>query len=92
MAKRQMTEEDRAKKGVSKIRLYQKVFSGPDGHAVLLDLMSTHYMLRTSYSKDPLEMAANEGERQVVLRILSMMNMDTSQLEERIKEHVRENV
>jgi hypothetical protein len=66
--------------------LYQKVFSGPDGRAVLYDMMATHGML-TPHHVDTNKMLLKEGERLVVLRILSILKVDVKQLLERIEEH-----
>ncbi len=70
-------------------RLYQKVFSGPDGSAVLYDLMNAHGML-TSHSSETNKMLLKEGERLVVLRILSILKTSPQQLLERIDENVDE--
>lgn len=81
-----------AEKSVTKISVYQKVFSGPDGQAVLLDLMAAHGMLQSTYTGDVHQMLIKEGERNAVLRILKLLNTDPKQLMERIKEHEAEMV
>lgn len=65
---------------------YKNTFGSEHGRRVLLDLMKAHFMMGTSFSKEPLEMALNEGERNVILRILSYLNIDHKNLEELIKE------
>ncbi len=70
----------KARKKVSVLEAYQRCFAGEHGHKVLLDLMRTHFVTSSTFSKDPLEMAHNEGERNVVLRILYHMKIDTNAL------------
>jgi hypothetical protein len=74
-------------KVVSKIRQYQQVFSGPDGEAVLNDLMKTHYIVGSTFDGDVNKALFREGERNVVLRILSMLKMDVKLIQERIRLH-----
>jgi hypothetical protein len=79
-----------ARRVVARLSRYQKVFSGPDGHWVLYDLMKSHGVLTTNFDKDPYVLAAREGERGVILRIMSLLKVDPKTLEERIDEHVQE--
>lgn len=79
-----------AQRSVSKVKLYQSVFSGPEGRKVLLDLMSTHGMMNSTFSGDVNAMLIKEGERNVVLRILTMLKQDINQLQERINSYVSE--
>lgn len=76
-----------ARKGYAKIVDYQAVFSTAQGRAVLHDLMSAHNMLVPTYAKDVNDMLINEGERRVVLRILTFLNTDPRTLLERIEEN-----
>lgn len=76
-----------ARKGYAKVVDYQAVFNTPQGRAVLHDLMASHNVLQPSYTKDPYETAKNEGERTVVLRILTLMRTNPRTLLERIEEH-----
>lgn len=69
--------------------MYQKVFSGPDGRAVLYDLMEYHGIL-SAHPKQATEMALKEGERLVVLRILALLKTNPNELMERIEEHVQD--
>lgn len=64
---------------------YQVVFNSPAGQAVLQDMMSVHYIMKPTISSDPLTMAHREGERNAVLRVLAILNMNLTQLRERIK-------
>lgn len=66
---------------------FQQVFGSEAGKAVLYDLMKFGHMLHSSFSpKDPYETAFREGERNIVLRIMSVLEMDPEQLKQRIKE------
>jgi len=69
----------------TKIRSYRKVFGTREGQHVLHDLMSCCHMLHPSFVKDPYEAAFREGERNAVLRILTLINEDPAKLEARIK-------
>ncbi len=65
---------------------YQATFTSAEGEKVLFDMMKAHHMLGSSFCKDPYESAFNEGERAVVLRILSMLKTDVTQLAKRIED------
>lgn len=77
------------RKSVQKLNMYQRVFSGPEGQAVLYDMMKTHGML-SPHPADPHQMALKEGERLVVLRILTILKTDPKQVLERIEQHEAE--
>jgi len=61
---------------VSKLaETYKRLFSGPDGEAVLKDLLKFgHFTQPTFVAGSPCESSFNEGKRRVVLRILSFLN------------------
>ncbi len=86
-----MTDEqdEKAKgrrKALAKIVDYQKVFGDPIGKKVLQDMMSEHFMLKSTHVKgDPYTSALHEGERNVMLRLLSVLKIDPKELEHRIK-------
>lgn len=81
-----LAEKEMAKKQVARITDYKKVFESESGKRVLYDLMGTHFFLRTSFVKnDPYETALREGERNVVIRILQRLNMDSARLKEFIE-------
>lgn len=75
----------RPRKVVDQAISYQAVFSSAEGEKVLFDLMRTHHIIGTTFSKDPHEMALKEGERNVVLRILSIMKIDVDELAKKIE-------
>lgn len=78
---------ERAKAQVRRIQLYKDVFGSEQGQEVLMDLMRTHHVLGTTYSpKDPNQIHIYEGERNVVLRILTYLELDTDELLKRMRE------
>ena len=90
---------DRAKEEKKKlIGFYKKLFEKTDdnraGLAVLEDLFSFCGMDRSSFCPgDPYSMAFNEGARRVFLRIMGMLRMNVTDVEElmkKLKEKERE--
>jgi len=60
---------------------YKDTFSGPNGEAVLKDLLNfCHYDKPTYVIGDQYQTAYNEGMRRVALRITSILNMDDKQI------------
>lgn len=55
---------------------YRTVFETPQGQRVLEDLVGFCCPHATSFRTDPLEMARNEGRREVWLHIHSILNLD----------------
>jgi hypothetical protein len=70
----------KARKKISIISAYKELFNTPLGRIVLFDLMKTHYMNSPVYDENVNLMLLREGERNVVLRILSRMKVDVTQL------------
>lgn len=54
-------------------RAYQDVFNSPKGQEVLKDLMKAHYFFNSTVSENSILMAEKEGERNVILRILTIL-------------------
>lgn len=54
---------------------YQKTFNNPMGKEVLRDLSILCAPMKTSFSRDALEMAYREGRREVWLRIQTYLNL-----------------
>jgi len=74
-------------KSLAKISDYKATFLEGRGQKVLHDMMRAHFMMATTYVKgDPYESAMREGERQVIIRILSILKVDLKKLEKHIKE------
>lgn len=53
---------------------YNAFVQSPSGRNVLKDMLAAHYHNASSFSPDPYQTAFNEGERNVVLRILTILN------------------
>lgn len=69
--------EDKAKAGRKLISQYKKVFGSPEGKAVLYDLMRANHVLSSTY--DPTvesHVFLREGQRNAVLRILTILKMN----------------
>lgn len=71
-----MTEDERRRLARLKaIRdSYRRIFASEDGKIIWDDLAKAHYMTSSTFSSDPLELARREGERNVLLRIWSILN------------------
>ena len=81
-----------AKKRATIVTAYQKIFSTPEGKKVLYDLMKNHHILTPIFGKglSDKEIFAREGDRNVFLRILSMLKIDAKELYDRIEEYQHE--
>lgn len=73
-----------AKRQANLLSAYQNIFKSPDGELVLKDLMRTHGILSNIFKGDVNNMLISEGERNVVLRILSILKIDMNAIYERI--------
>ena len=79
-----------SKKKVSLVNDYKNIFSTPHGNRVLMDLCHHHHIFSSTFKGEkPLELAFSEGEREVVLRILSFLNMDTIKLIKEYETHLK---
>ena len=82
---------DNRKSGMRKqariISAYKNIFESQQGKEVLADLMQVHNMLNSTHSPSVHDIYFKEGERNVVLRILSILKTDTKKLIERIEAH-----
>lgn len=67
---------------------YRVVFNPDDKHSqeVLKDLCSAHYVFDAGFDPDPVELARMAGERNVVLRILSIIKMKPEDITSLAKE------
>ncbi len=65
---------------------YRMLFDGVGGkdHAdeVIKDLCSAHHVFDSGFDPDPIELARMAGERNVVLRILTILKLNPSQIAE----------
>lgn len=85
-----MATNKAARKSLKRIEAYQALFSTADGTLVLEDLMQTHHMLSSTYTGDATQILIREGERNVVLRILTILKTNPKQLLERIEQHEKD--
>lgn len=74
---------DTAKKLVSQ---YQKVFGSVEGKAVLYDLMRVNFILTPTLGEDVNLTLVHEGQRNTILRILTILKMDPAKLRGTIEE------
>lgn len=74
------------KRRLAKVQDYQKTFQSDHGRKVLYDLIDAHGLMATNFHENPSVLAAREGERGVVLRILQILKTDHEQLRKLIEE------
>jgi hypothetical protein len=82
-------EERRADKHKTMMMDYKRVFGSEQGRRVLSDLIANHFVMNSTYSRGPqaeLDMAFKEGQRQVVMRLMTIMKYDPEQTAQAIKE------
>lgn len=81
-----MTTNKTNKRALGRVLDYQHVFGTPEGRRVLYDLMGNHGLLSSGFSKDPYDMARMAGERNVVVRILTILNVEPKKLQRMMEE------
>jgi len=78
---------------VSHVEIYKQTFQDGVGEEVLLDLLERFYLMgplvRTK-KIDPLDLAYNEGQRNVVLYILKQLNTDLRTLKKLIEQRYKD--
>lgn len=74
---------DRGKKLVS---LYKSVFNSPSGKKVLHDLMLNNFVFTSTFSPDSNLVKLREGQRNAVLRIMTIIEMDPDKFIEIVNE------
>jgi len=79
------------KKNLEVTRAYLRMFATADGKKILQDIMETCKINKSCFDADPYEMARMEGERNVALRILAILNTDESKLIEMFKDNTDRN-
>ncbi len=80
-------QEKSLKKRASLVQEYKTVFSTYAGRRVLYDLMNKHHMLTPSIYEPNMNITfVHEGERNVVLGILKIINENPQKLAKRIEE------
>jgi hypothetical protein len=80
-------EVELKKKQVRKNNDYHEVFGTAQGKRVLHDLMKTHYVLSTTHvPMDGIATAHNEGERNAVIRILTILKTSPARMQRLMEE------
>lgn len=80
-------DKEKKEKFLVKQQDYKRTFSSEHGKRVLYDLMNDHYAIRSTYERgDALELAYREGQRQVVLRILTILKFEPEKIKQTIVE------
>ena len=78
-------DQDNLKQVKALKQAYNRLFNSEDGKVVLEDLTKVCFGKTTTINEMPHVMAANEGQRMVILHINSRMRLDTVKLEEETK-------
>jgi len=85
------TDPNMVKKQVKKVTIYHDVFKhNNSGKKVLEDMIRVHHVINSSFSDDPCKTAFKEGERNVVLRILSILEMNPNEFLKLVEEANRD--
>lgn len=85
-----MAKSKKSVKQVDKIIDYQLVFGTEAGKLVLHDLMLNNHLLSPTMDKCPYETAFNEGKRNAILRIMTILKQDPSELMKFLEEREEE--
>lgn len=80
----------RSRRPLDRAVSYQAVFTSVEGEKVLNDLMKEHHIMGSTFCKDPYDSAFKEGERAVVLRILSILKINVEELAKRIDKALKD--
>lgn len=70
---------------LARLKDYFDIFNSPQGQRVLNDMMRVHYVMNSTFDPNPAVMALREGERNAVLRIMTILKVDIPKLRERIQ-------
>lgn len=85
----QKTQEQlRSERKFAQLADYKKTFGSEQGKRVLYDLMNSHFIMGPTNPRgsDPYEMAFNEGQRYVLLRIMTMLKVSPERMNQLIEE------
>jgi hypothetical protein len=77
---------EQAKKKREILESYRKVFSSPEGKLILEDLIKSTKFFETIYHEDHSIMAFDEGQRALVLRIISMVRLKPKDIDKMFDE------
>jgi hypothetical protein len=80
-------EQTLVEKKVARTMDYKRTFTSEQGKRVLQDLIFAHNVMTPTYVRgDAIEMAYKEGARNVVLRILTILETDEELMQKLIRE------
>jgi len=80
-------KDEGPKRYLAKLEDYKVAFGGTQGQKVLWDMMKAHsFVTSTMNENTPHVMAFREGERNVVLRILTILKQSPEKVMDRIKQ------
>ena len=81
------------RKQLKRLEAYHSVFTSPNGKIVLNDMMKAHFVLQTTHvPMDAVATAHNEGERNAVIRILSILKVTPQKMQRMMEEASEENI
>jgi hypothetical protein len=76
-----------ADRQLGRITDYKRTFGSDQGKRVLADLIASHFIMTSTYVRNDINgQAFNEGQRQVILRIMTLMNVDPFKMKQIIEE------
>lgn len=75
-----MAKTDRTTRAKALIAKYHAVFGGAEGRAVLYDLMSVNFVLSPTIGETTDLTLVHEGQRNAILRILTILKTDPESL------------
>ncbi len=82
-----MADDKRLTKAQKLASQYHAVFGSPGGRAVLHDLMRVNFVLSSTVQPQNLDLSlVHEGQRNAILRIMTILKIDASKLLETIEE------
>jgi len=78
-------KEAAVKRMEEKHNLYKRFFDSEDGREVLADLKKDCYFNGSTYAPEALAMAYREGMRNVVLHIVTMIELNTEEMRKQLE-------
>ena len=85
-----MTFMTKRKEKAKNIIAYQKLFATEDGKRVLADLLRECGFMSVGLGEDAQETAYNQGKREVVLRIVNLINIDPETILKLLRDNRKE--
>lgn len=73
------------KKKLDDVIYYQQLFASVEGKIVLADLIKKNFVLSNTFNEDPYKSAFNQGKRDAINEIISILNVDVDEVVEMLK-------